>query len=59
MKRLGYLLVTMCIKTDSKFSILLLSSIQKDLASDNLHHVVVCLTALPKIMNNLIVEACL
>lgn len=59
MKRLGYLLVTLCIKTNSKFSILLLSSIQKDLTSTSLHNMIVCLTALPKLINSIIVEACL
>ena len=58
-KRLAYLLITLCIKTNSKFSILLLSSIQKDLTSTNLHHLVFCLSALPKLINNIIIEACL
>mgnify|MGYP002345173448 CR=1 FL=1 len=56
LKRVGYLLTTLCINRESKLSILMLSTIQKDLASTNLHHVMYCLTALPKLLNKTIIE---
>lgn len=59
LKRVGYLLTTLCVNRDSKLSILMLSTIQKDLTSSNLHYVMYCLTALPKLLNRTIIEGSL
>lgn len=59
LKRLGYLLTTLCINRNSKLSIMTLATIQKDLTSGNLHNIMHCLTALPKILNKTIIEGSL
>lgn len=55
LKRLGYLLTTLCVNRESKLSILMLATIQKDLGGVNLHSIMYCLTALPKIINRTII----
>jgi AP-4 complex subunit epsilon-1 len=59
LKRMGYLLTTLCLNRNSKLSILMLSTIQKDLTSTNLHYIMYCLTALPKLINKTIIEGSL
>lgn len=58
LKRLGYLLTTLCVNRNSKLSILMLSTVQKDLAG-SLQNLMCCLTALPKMINRTIVEGSL
>lgn len=59
LKRLGYLLTNLCVSRNSKLSILMLSTIQKDLAGSSLHSLMHCLTALPRIINKTIIEGSL
>ena len=51
MKRIGYLLCSLFMGRDSELLIMLVSTIQKDLGSSDVHEIVICLTSLANIMN--------
>ena len=55
LKRMGYLLCSLFFNQESELLIMLISTIQKDLASSNIHEIVIGLTALTKLMNTSIV----
>lgn len=57
LKRLGYLLCSLFLNKNSDLVIMLVSTIQKDLTSSNIHEVVMCLTSLDLIMNQTIATA--
>jgi AP-4 complex subunit epsilon-1 len=57
LKRLGYLLCSLFLSSSSDLTIMMISTIQKDLASTNIHEIVICLTAIGKIMNTTIASA--
>jgi AP-4 complex subunit epsilon-1 len=52
---MGYLLCSLFFNQDSELLIMLISTIQKDLASTNIHEIIIGLTALTKLMNSSIV----
>lgn len=57
LKRIGYLLCSLFLNSSSDLSIMLISTIQKDLASNNIQELVICLTSLDNIMNPTIAGA--
>lgn len=57
LKRLGYLLCSLFLNGGSDLTIMLISTIQKDLASTNIHEIVICLTSIDRIMNTTIAGA--
>lgn len=57
LKRLGYLLCSLFLNSRSDLTIMLISTIQKDLASTNIHEIVICLTSIGIIMNSMIASA--
>lgn len=57
LKRLGYLLCSLFLNGSSDLTIMLISTIQKDLASSNIHEIVICLTCIDRIMNSTIAGA--
>lgn len=57
LKRLGYLMCSLFFNSDSDLLIMLVSTILKDLASTDVHEVVICLTSLGNIMNSTIAGA--
>lgn len=57
LKRLGYLLCSLFLDSNSQLTIMLISTMQKDLASTNIQEIVICLTAIDKIMNTTIASA--
>jgi AP-4 complex subunit epsilon-1 len=52
---MGYLLCSLFFNQDSELLIMLISTIQKDLASTNINEIIIGLTALTKLMNSSIV----
>ena len=57
LKRIGYLLCSLFLNRKSELTIMLISTIQKDLVSTNIHEIVICLTSLDTIMNQDISDA--
>ena len=57
LKRIGYLLCSLFLNKDSDLLIMLVSTIQKDLNSSDIHEIVICLTSLGSIMSTTIAEA--
>jgi AP-4 complex subunit epsilon-1 len=57
LKRIGYLLCSLFFNSESELLIMLVSTILKDLASSDVHEVVICLTSLGSIMNSTIASA--
>lgn len=57
LKRIGYLMCSLFFTSKSDLTIMLISTIQKDLASTNIHEIVICLTSLDSIMNSTIASA--
>lgn len=57
LKRLGYLLCSLFLNSKSDLTIMLISTIQKDLSSTNIHEIVICLTSIDRIMNSTIAGA--
>lgn len=57
LKRIGYLLCSLFLNKNSDLTIMLVSTIQKDLNSSNVHEVVMCLTSLDLILNSTIATA--
>ena len=59
LKRLGYLMCSLFFDSESDLLIMLVATILKDLASTDVHEVVICLTSLGSIMNATIASAIL
>lgn len=57
LKRIGYLMCSLFLNSNSDLTIMLISTIQKDLASSNIHEIVICLTSLDNIMNSTMATA--
>ena len=59
LKRIGYLMCSLFFDSESDLLIMLVATILKDLASTDVHEVVICLTSLGSIMNATIASAIL